>query len=383
MRRLGEIIRVLKGHRAARVFDYPVEGAKRYLQIEDLRPDSPRKYTIDDDGTAANRDDVLIAWDGANAGTVGFGLEGYVGSTLAILRAQNTGIHAPYLGYFLRSRFDELQAHTTGATVPHLSRHFLEQLKIPLPSLIEQRRIADSLTRADRLRRHGEQIWSGFLRSIFLLYSEGAHANKRGWRLSTLGEACEEIYRYPTFYGFDYVPTGVPVVRIGDILADGEVNPRLQAYKFIPPETSNMFPRTKLEVGDIVMAVRGDGSTGKRIGMVRARSLAGANISANLLRFKVNTGLVQPTYLYHFMTSARGQQIIERQITRTAKKTITSSAIKAIRISLPPLSIQTRFAEVAARIERLRRLGNETARQAEELFQALLQRSFGEARTII
>ncbi|MDW8279539.1 MAG: hypothetical protein RMJ85_16110, partial [Anaerolineales bacterium] len=43
---------------------------------------------------------------------------------------------------------------------------------------------------------------------------------------------------------------------------------------------------------------------------------------------------------------------------------------------LPPLSLQEEFARVAARVEGLRRRMDESARQAEGLFQALLSESF-------
>lgn len=36
--------------------------------------------------TEALPDDILIAWDGANAGTVGYGLSGAVGSTITVLK---------------------------------------------------------------------------------------------------------------------------------------------------------------------------------------------------------------------------------------------------------------------------------------------------------
>jgi len=156
----------------------------------------------------------------------------------------------------------------------------------------------------------------------------------------SLGQTCDEIYRYPTFYGFNYVEEGVPVVRIGDILLDGEVNPNLENYVRIPPEINKRFPRTIIELGDILMAVRGDGSTGKRIGMVKSKNLVGSNISPNLLRFKAKEKYISSSYLFTFMTSIGGQELIDRYITRTAKKTITSADIQTIKIPVPPLSLQ-------------------------------------------
>ena len=51
--------------------------------------------------------------------------------------------------------------------------------------------------------------------------------------------------------------------------------------------------------------------------------------------------------------------------------------IKGLRIPLPPLSLQQRFAYLVREHERLRAMQRESLRQAEHLFQSLLQRAFG------
>src|SRR5690606_16507470 len=83
--RLGNIIDIRKG-RKAQLAKTPNKDSVRLLQIDDLRNDENIKYTNDKTGVLASEDDILIAWDGANAGTVGFGKSGYVGSTIALLR---------------------------------------------------------------------------------------------------------------------------------------------------------------------------------------------------------------------------------------------------------------------------------------------------------
>jgi type I restriction enzyme S subunit len=98
--RLGEFIQIIKGSKAETVFNKPVESSYPYIQIDDLHGNGDAKFTTDTSGTFAQADDVIIAWDGANAGTIGFGLSGYIGSTLAILRSR-IEIYTPYLGYFL------------------------------------------------------------------------------------------------------------------------------------------------------------------------------------------------------------------------------------------------------------------------------------------
>lgn len=138
---LGDLVRVDKGKKfhlfstvqpRIRVDTYP-------------RPDAMPKFVEPFACPAASKTDVVIAWDGPNAGTVSCNLDGYVGSTLAVLRPIIHELFAPYLSRFLEEKFRYLQTNSTGATVTHLSRDVLDSLPLPSGSLSEQWRIASLL----------------------------------------------------------------------------------------------------------------------------------------------------------------------------------------------------------------------------------------------
>src|SRR5439155_11166340 len=149
---LAELFTIQKGRRPSTVLGAPAAGARRLLQINDLRGDGPPLFSTDEQAVCAGPGDVLMAWDGADAGTVGYGLEGNVGSTLAVLRPATDRTYTPYVGRFLQAQFGRLNASAHGAAVPHVSRRVLETLEVPLPPLAEQRRIAAVLEKADAIR---------------------------------------------------------------------------------------------------------------------------------------------------------------------------------------------------------------------------------------
>ena len=124
------------------------------------------------------------------------------------------------------------------------------------------------------------------------------------------------------------------------------------------------------------MAVRGDGSTAKRIGLVNTNNLVGANMSPNLIRFKANIVILNPLYLFKTMTSDSGQKLLGKYVTRTAKKTITAKDIKEIPIPLPPLPLQQKFARIVETIESMRQNQNQSKQQIDYLFNTLLQKAF-------
>ncbi|MDQ6420516.1 restriction endonuclease subunit S [Paenibacillus sp. LHD-117] len=196
------------------------------------------------------------------------------------------------------------------------------------------------------------------------------------WKKLKLDDVCSEIYRYPTFYGLEYKPSGIPVIRIGNILSSGVVDPELNNYVFIDEEVSMDYPRTIIELNDIVMAVRGDGSTAKKIALVNSENLVNANISPNVLRFKANTNIVTPFYLFFFLTSTTGQSELNSHVKRTAKKNITATDIKGISIPVPPLDKQMAFSNLAKTIEQEKEFMISQLTKLEENFQALLHQAF-------
>lgn len=266
-----------------------------------------------------------------------------------------------------------------GAQLPRLSPKDLANFCIPLPPLDEQKRIAAILEEADharRTRRFTQSLSDTFLQETFEEMFGDPITNPMGWETASLAEVCSEIYRYPTFYGFEYSGSGVPVARIGNIRDDGILSPNLSDYVFIESAISVQYPRTILEMYDTLMAVRGDGSTATRIGLVTTNNLVGANISPNLLRFKANPAKIHPFYLYHLLVSPGGQALLDRYVTRTAKKTITAADIKAIQVPKPDKSAQVAFVDIVEEYSRVSDQQQESERQAEHLFQTLLHRAF-------
>jgi len=145
--RLGDIVKIIKGKKVEESTNES-EKAIRYIQIEDLRNDDNLKYTEDSKAIIVNKEHILIAWDGANAGTIGFNLEGAIGSTISALEINGlykNNLSSEFLGYYLRCKNYYLRATTTGATIPHISRPALLKLKIPIINIKNQQKIVDAL----------------------------------------------------------------------------------------------------------------------------------------------------------------------------------------------------------------------------------------------
>jgi len=377
---LIEVARLIRGSEPGSVTYTDALRGVPFLRVGDItgKTDNP-VYSDSSDLVLVSEEDVLLVLDGS-PGHVSIGRRGAISSGIRKVEPITNKVSRAWLRYSLMSPAVQhtISRHTTGMTILHASSA-VPYIIIFVPPLPEQERIVRTLDEADalsKLRAQVDRRMRDFIPALFHEMFGDPASNPKGWALVELGEVCTEIYRYPTFYGFEYTKVGVSVARIGNIHPNGFLDPDPSHYAFIDSVTNQKFPRTILELYDIVMAVRGDGSTGKRIGLVGSSNLVGANISPNLLRFKADTKMIEPIYLFFLMISIGGQFLVDRCITRTAKKTITAKDIKNIRIPLPPLSDQYEFVARVAEARFLEQAQAYTQPRLDDLFQSLLHRAF-------
>ena len=114
-----------------------------YIGASEMNGSAPKVFT-----TSAipmcREDDILILWDGANAGLVSTNHKGAVSSTVCRVRKQS-GDDSRYLYYCLKNAERYYRDKVSGTTIPHMSTDYLDDTFILGFSLTEQRRIADLL----------------------------------------------------------------------------------------------------------------------------------------------------------------------------------------------------------------------------------------------
>lgn len=249
--RLAELVTVSKGKKPSAIKLVPDEKDVRLLQIEDLREGAvPRFAPLPPAPVLAQPTDIVMAWDGANAGTSHFGLAGLAGSTLAVLRPRDhTTVHTPYLGHFLKSRQRYLRATCKGATVPHIDPSRLGELELPVPPLAEQRSIAAILDQTDALlaqRRQALSTLDELSQSMFVDMFGDPIQNPRGLPLVPLGElgrldrgvSKHRPRNDPALLGGDH-----PLIQTGDVAnSGGYIREYSSTYSDLGLAQSRMWP---------------------------------------------------------------------------------------------------------------------------------------------
>lgn len=372
---LGELFTIHKGRKPITVLTTPDAGARRLLQINDLRGEGPTLYTRGGAGTIADANDVIIAWDGANAGTVGFGLEGVAGSTLAVLRPASERIHTPYAGRFLQSQFRLLNRSTDGAAVPHVNRRLLESLAIPLPPLAEQRRIAAVLDKADavrRKRRESLRLLDEFLRSAFLEMFGDPVRNEKGWQVVNLEDVLSRSLRNglsPADGGGVAAQVLTLTAITGSRFESAAVKTGYFAHRAAPDQIADP---------EDFLICRGNGNL-RLMGRAKfPRGVAAMTVFPDtMIAARIDQSRVEPSYIEAVWETA----VVRRSLERGARTTsgihkINQSVLLSTGFPLPAIEKQRRYAQVAERVERLRERLSDGA--AGNLFDSLAQRAFGE-----
>lgn len=253
----------------------------------------------------------------------------------------------------------------------------LGELKFPLCDLSEQQRIAGELERADRLRRtrrYALELADTFLPAAFLQLF-GATGNE--FPISTVEDLLavkRNAIRTGPFGSqllhSEFTDSGIAVLGI-----DNAVNNSFEwsQRRYITLEKYEQLKRYTVFPGDVIITLMG---TCGRCAIVPDDIPTAINTKhlccITLDQSRCLPVFLQGAFLYH--------PFVRRQLSMKTKGSIMEGLnmgiIQELRIPLPPPNLQTRFAELVERHERLRSVQRESLRQAEHLFHSLLHEAF-------
>ncbi|MBT4936809.1 restriction endonuclease subunit S [Candidatus Peregrinibacteria bacterium] len=378
--KLGDIVKISKGKKVANILQISSKHSVRFIQIGDLRNDKNLKYT-EDSGVIVKKDDVIIAWDGANAGTIGYGLNGIIGSTLAKLEIQNEKINSQFFGKFLQGKFRYLRDQCTGATIPHISKNILTELKIPLPSLEEQKRIVKELDQADNLRKKRKQaiaLLDEYLKSVFLEMFGDPVVNEKGFKTDFL----ENMYinkKEGTKCGpfgsalkkNEYVNNGIPVWTMYNIKG---MNFSSNDCLYITKEKYNELISYKTVNGDIIISRAGTVGKMAIVNSEHSKSI----ISTNLIKLSLNKEKLIPLYFVSLMDYCKGGVGRLKTGQDGTFTHMNTGVLNQLNFPIPPIELQNKFANVAKKTEQLKQSMLSQSEELDTNFNALMQEAFVE-----
>lgn len=117
----------------------PIIGASEMLGKDN------RLFTNSNDVPCCAKDDILILWDGANAGITSSNHEGVISSTTVKYHCTDTRINKRYLSFIFKMAENQFKEKVNGTTIPHMNMKFINEIPLLKPSIHEQQVIATYL----------------------------------------------------------------------------------------------------------------------------------------------------------------------------------------------------------------------------------------------
>jgi type I restriction enzyme S subunit len=335
--------------------------APRLLRITDIQEgtvdwDHVPGCTISAEEENENRlevGDIVFARTGATTGKsflIRHAPRAVFASYLIRLRASRE-ILPEYLAAFCHSEayWHQINGAVRGAAQGGVNSTMLSSLLLPLPDLSEQRRIAGQLERADRLRRtrrYALALSDTFLPAAFReLFGDPRHNPKR-FGTTTIGESLK--------------------FKSGDSMTAAMMGAGGQYPVYGGNGISGYHTSYRFEDRQIVI-----GRVGAYCGVVHYTDPQ-CWVSDNALYVTEKDRRFNEIYLVHTLKQAHLNQYADQ----AGQPLISHGRLEKVALLVPPVALQERWAGLVARHERLRSIQRESLRQADHLFQTVLQWAF-------
>ncbi|HGJ5890996.1 MULTISPECIES: restriction endonuclease subunit S [Arsenophonus] len=374
---LGSFLTVSKGKKYT-ISQSPSSTSHRYIQIDDLRNNNNLVFTDDLNGITVTANDLIIAWDGANAGTVGYGLIGKIGSTLARLRINpKYDIETRYVGYFLKSKFREIRKHCTGATIPHVSKNFLLNLSIPLPEKNIQKKISNILDKADNIRQKRKQaikLADDFLRATFLAMFGDPVTNPKGWDVKPLVSLVVGKFQNGAYFPRDkYSKYGIEMVHMTDAFYDIIQRGSLKRVQASDADIVKYI----LTHEDLMISRRSLNYEGAAKPSLIPQSDEPLIFESSMIRITPDKNQIDKRFLFHYLSDPLVKDhFIRKFVTGATIKGISQKNLEQVRVIVPPMEQQKKFLGIVHMLEKYKQKLGESAIGITGMFSALSQRAF-------
>jgi type I restriction enzyme S subunit len=358
---LRYVCSVRKGKLPSATFPNPTaETDLPYLSMEYLRGEFEcvDYVAASKNIVCAEAGDILLLWDGSNAGEFLRAKHGAVSSTIALIEPKN--VVQQFLFFACKARERELKDQTIGMGIPHVSGDTLKSFAIPTPVLPEQAAIAEFL---DRETRKIDELVAEQRRLMELLKEKHqaviSHAVTKGlnphapmkpsgiewlgevpehWRLTRLRHACSHIFLGLTTT-VDYVEEGgIPLVRALNI-SGGVLD--LSEAKFISKaQHQGLTKRNRAIRGDVLLSKSGSIGTAAVV-----NSDVEFSIYESIFALRARPELLTSPYLLQLLRSQACSSQYSASLVGMGVGHLNMSDIVDVWTALPPLDEQEKIAK--------------------------------------
>ena len=281
-------------------------------------------------------------------------------------------VSSDYLYWCMRWMSPRVVAMGRGTTFTEVSRSVMERVRIPLPPLVDQARIASILDKAEEIRRKREQsiqLCDQLLKSVFLEMFGDPVTNPKGWEKRPLGEYLHDIESgwSPRCLARSAAGGEWGILKLGSVTW-GRFDPH-ESKALAPGAT----PRRDIEVraGDLLI-------TRKNTYELVGASAFVFNTPTRLMlpdlifRLRLSQGL-DPIFTWQLLSTSTMRDELRRLASGTSGSmpNISKTRLRRLVVIAPEAMLQSRFASLALGVHDLRSLITEMSSESDCLRRAL------------
>lgn len=276
-------------------------------------------------------------------------------------------LNRDYLYYALKilKLHENTDRAVMGAT---LNKAKLNLLKIPLPPIEIQIKIAEALDKAQELidnRKLQLEKYDELIQSTFINMFGDPVTNPKKWEIDKLGNKCE-IYRGSSPRPIsNFLGGTIPWIKIGDATkGDNIYLHKTKEYIIEEGIKNSRF----VEEGELIFA-----NCGVSLGFARILKFDGC-IHDGWLVFKNISQNIEKIFLLKLLNHYT--DYFRKTAPDGTQPNLNTSIMKDFKIILPPIELQNKFASIVKVIENEKKLCEESLKQMEENFSSIIDKAF-------
>ena len=365
-------------------YGFPFDSAKfsgsngmPLIRIRDVVRGYSETYTTEEYKSEyiVHENDLLIGMDGE------FNIAKW-GKTPALLNqrvcrlAPKDSIDKDYLFYFMPIALKQIEEKTPFVTVKHLSAKELNKIEIPVLSLEEQRKIAETLSKVDKLIAFRDQQLAKLdelVKARFVEMFGDFEVNPKEFPVYHLCELCD-VGSSKRIYQEEQSISGIPFLKVADLNELIDTGKYL-CSTFIPLERYEQLLHKELTPKENDILITSRGTLGK---CYIVQSDDEFYFQDGMISWLSNLSpKVSSIYISYLFAQPYIQKQIESLQAGSTVAYLSIAMLKKMNVILPPKKLQDDFATFVEHVDQQKQTVQQSLEKLELVKKALMQEYFG------
>jgi len=276
-----------------------------------------------------------------------------------------------FLYTFLSLYIETLRKLSIGGVIKYIKLANLTEALIPLPSLEIQKKISKTIKKSEKIIEENKQLLEKYdllIKSRFIEMFGDKPVESGKWKVEKLEDVCDLItdgtHKTP-----NYQQKGIRFISAKNII-NGKID--LTDTKFITEEEYKQIQkRCRVEKNDVLLTK--SGSLGSSA-IIDFDIPIGLFESLAVIKYKRN--LLNGIFVKELLSAESSQKQFNNGVKGIAIKHLHLNVIAALKIPVPPLSLQNDFASFVQQIDKSKFTVQKSLEKAETLYKSLMQQYF-------